>query len=647
MCGYACPFLDYHSYIYVCRYACLFLDYHSYICVCTFAYSIIYSHSPFPKQNITNLSWHTHQGMYGAPGYAQDRYASGDQRHGSSTQSSSTWQGSSSSSNYNSAPGRGGSGWGDGNRNGPPGKGGGSWGQRNPGPSGAWGGSAGSNGAMPGSMQQEGHDRRDAGRPQRWEQASGDPSAGRGMDSRPPSRGGQFQSYGRNTGGYAGRGGSDRGYGGRPSGGDSKQFHEMVRQAISNARTRSQLMSVILDHKRRARGTLNHYSAASTSMALNKLTKLQGGERMPFHEKKSYLTCINALFTRVASLCHVLNSRGASIVAHAAAIMQRNDTVLYQRLFKRICEPEIMKEMSSQGISNILWSMGRLNLRDDTTVQTLCDHVCHPPPDSNISISTFNIMDIANSLVGLGALGKRHEVFTNLLLDRALDPSLQPQLNEIILSQLLMAFAQLEIYSEDRLGPLLQRMNEHRDLRVANQDVASEGNATAQNRTSEREASFDLDKRSLSSCLWALVKLQGHVEGNVAAIVESHIHSLKQILAGKCTYLPEQQVMLLLDAFGTGKWRDEQLLEEVCNRAIKMFTNATVDKLRRIMDKCEGFVAEDGHGQNMVVVLRATLLEKEEIAKAQQANGTQHTGRNTQWTSGMYIFMYFVFLGTR
>jgi hypothetical protein len=408
-----------------------------------------------------------------------------------------------------------------------------------------------------------------------------------------------------------------------------KQLHDMLRSAIVGARTRAQLVHVVLEHKRQGRGSLNSYNAATVSLALSRMTKFQGADKISGVERKTYLSCINSLFARVSTMCHFLNARSISITAHAGAILGRNDTQLYRSLMKRACAPDVLKEMSSQGFSNLLWSMGRLNVLEDEAVETLCTHACNAPPDSNLTMSNFNVMDVANCLVGLGSLGKRNVAFIDVLLDRALEPSMLSTVNEIIMSQYLTACAQLEIWSEARLKPLLLRLDQLRDAREAEQEQTFDGDnatATAKNESHWKVASFGTDKRALCSALWALVRLEAHVNGECLRLVDSHVSSLKLMLKGLCETLPEQNLLHLLEAFGTGQRRDEVLLEMVCRRALALFSNFSLDRLRRVIDRCEGFVAEDGHGHMLVAALRAKVQEKEEQSRLHTANAESQQG---------------------
>jgi len=59
-----------------------------------------------------------------------------------------------------------------------------------------------------------------------------------------------------------------------------KQLHDMLRSAIVGARTRAQLVHVVLEHKRQGRGSLNSYNAATVSLALSRMTKFQGADKI-------------------------------------------------------------------------------------------------------------------------------------------------------------------------------------------------------------------------------------------------------------------------------------------------------------------------------------------------------------------------------
>ena len=371
-------------------------------------------------------------------------------------------------------------------------------------------------------------------------------------------------------GGRGGRGGRQGGGGG--GGGERREngyiSTETIKHHLNSAHTKKMIVRTILDHKRRGNGQLTMYNAALVSMALNRMAKVSATDRQT-DDKRSFYLALNSLFARVHQVAGELTSRGLSSVAHAAAIFSRNDTELVSVLSKRAVEPEMLANFTSQGMSNIVWSYGKLKIKDEENVANIlhiCDYALDQPASSNISLANFNVMDVTNCLSGLGSMGCRGARMVPLLFERITSTGMIDSLSEVLVSQLLWSCVQLHVEDPEIVNSLIERLEAtycsstptptSTSTSSADGDGAADRNDNATHAAGGRgnnvgggggerhHGTLSIDRKALTQVAFSLAEIDKRFGGAVDQGRIKHImDKIKASLPGLCCILQKEKIV--------------------------------------------------------------------------------------------------------
>mmetsp|Transcript_11635 Transcript_11635/g.40160 ORF Transcript_11635/g.40160 Transcript_11635/m.40160 type:complete len:734 (-) Transcript_11635:53-2254(-) len=278
---------------------------------------------------------------------------------------------------------------------------------------------------------------------------------------------------------------------------------------IAAARSREELVDLIVTYRSQSGGSTSFFQIGHVLLALNKFTKLplysKSSKAPPRGQgRKNYIYAVNGLFHRAQQFCNVLNARGVSTIAHAAASLGRNDTALISALTQRPLVPSVKRNFTAMGLSNFIWAIGKTGFRDSVRIQQICDilelagdpaapidgEAEDQPP---LHVDHFNEMDLCNSLMGLTAVNEGYEnkvglKLIDMLFSRIFQPSIFGKMNLVYVAQIAHAIIKLERTWCPYLAPSLKRMEEE----LSNTSAEFQ-NFTTRKQTSNGEDEFRRD----------------------------------------------------------------------------------------------------------------------------------------------------------